>query len=277
MHFIFAADNHGNLTQYKKIFNYAENKKIPLIIFGGDLTPKSPELRTPEKQKEFLQKHLFPLIQNYYGKVLLILGNDDYKRNLNFLENTQQEIGFSLLYHPLFIDNFYFVGYSYVPYTPFKWKDWERRDLKTDTIKNLRADASLTGFIDYDIPYNIINGFENHSIEDDLEKLISDIPAGKLVLITHAPPSDTNTDLIKDSNGNLLHVGSRAIRKIIEKKQPVLSLHGHIHDTVQNSGIFPDYIGKTKCCAVSNNHIGVNPFIVEINTLPQITVERKML
>ena len=47
MHFIFAADNHGNLTQYKKIFNYAENKKIPLIIFGGDLTPKSPELRTP--------------------------------------------------------------------------------------------------------------------------------------------------------------------------------------------------------------------------------------
>jgi len=35
-----------------------------------------------------------------------------------------------------------------------------------------------------------------------------------------------------DITGNDMHVGSFAVRQFIEKYQPHLTLHGHIHETV---------------------------------------------
>ncbi|MDR3236202.1 MAG: hypothetical protein LBT48_05675 [Prevotellaceae bacterium] len=66
-----------------------------------------------------------------------------------------------------------------------------------------------------------------YSIEEDIEKITSNIPNDKLILITHAPPYNTNCDYTKEKNGKLIHVGSKAVRKFIEKRQPLLSLHGH--------------------------------------------------
>ncbi len=56
------------------------------------------------------------------------------------------------------------------------------------------------------------------------------------IFVSHTPPINTNVDKI--SSG--AHVGSAAIRKIIEKYQPELCLCGHIHEA---AGI--DKIGKT--------------------------------
>lgn len=278
MRFIFTADLHGNLSQYQKVFEYAAQNRINTIIFGGDLTPKNPELRNPPAQKDFLQNTLFPLIKAFNGQVLLILGNDDYKRNIPFLEENQQNIGYKLLYTPCQIEGYYFAGYTYVPYTPFVWKDWERRDLKTDTAANLRSDVRTQGFMDYDKPYDILPDIMKNSIEEDLENLVKDIPAHKLVLVTHAPPADTNTDLTKDKrSGKVLHVGSYGIKKIIAEKQPLLTLHGHIHDSVQNSGIFPEVIGKTICASVSNDHLPASPYIIDITITDKVELVRKVL
>ena len=57
------------------------------------------------------------------------------------------------------------------------------------------------------------------------------------ILITHAPPFNTNLDLIYD-----YHVGSKSIRKIIERFQPLINICGHLHE---NFGI-KDNINKTK-------------------------------
>lgn len=274
MRFVFTADLHGNLTQYHKVFRYAEKNNIQLIVLGGDLTPKNPELRNPEAQKCFLENDLFPLIKNYFGKVLLIMGNDDYKRNLQFLEENQQTIGYNLIYEPYEVEGFYFAGYTYVPYTPFVGKDWERRDLESDTKSDLRADVLESGTIDFDKPYNILADMPLHSIEKDLKKLIKDIQPDKLVLVTHTPPADTNADLTKDKSGNLIHVGSRAVKKIINEHQPLLTLHGHIHDAVQNSGIFPEVIGKTICGSVSNDHIGNFPYVIDVEIKHAPTLKR---
>jgi len=48
----------------------------------------------------------------------------------------------------------------------------------------------------------------------------------KVVLLTHAPPHKTKLDQILDS-----HVGSKSIRKFIEKVDIILAVSGHIHDT----------------------------------------------
>jgi len=56
------------------------------------------------------------------------------------------------------------------------------------------------------------------------------------ILVSHPPPLNTRTDRLL--NGN--HVGSRAVRTFIEKKQPRLCLTGHIHESRGE-----DHIGRT--------------------------------
>ncbi len=69
----------------------------------------------------------------------------------------------------------------------------------------------------------------------------------------HCPPVNTNIDLAPKLDRSLkvvagmdgvkmVHVGSVAVRQAIEKHQPMLGLHGHIHES---SGF--DKIGRTLC------------------------------
>jgi Icc-related predicted phosphoesterase len=39
--------------------------------------------------------------------------------------------------------------------------------------------------------------------------------------------------------------GSRSIKSFIEKNQPLLTLHGHIHESPELSGAYMDQIGET--------------------------------
>lgn len=56
------------------------------------------------------------------------------------------------------------------------------------------------------------------------------------ILISHNPPKDTICD---DIGGNI-HVGSAAVRKFIENRQPEICVCGHIHE-----GAGVDQIGRT--------------------------------
>ncbi len=69
----------------------------------------------------------------------------------------------------------------------------------------------------------------------------------------HCPPKDTDIDVapklssdLKVQSGaggiEMVHVGSQSVRDMIAKYQPMLSLHGHIHES---SGF--TYIGETLC------------------------------
>ncbi len=76
----------------------------------------------------------------------------------------------------------------------------------------------------------------------------------------HCPPKDTDIDLAPELNKDLkvksgaegvkmIHVGSQSVRDVIEKYQPMLGLHGHIHES---SGF--TFIGET---AVHQPGLGV--------------------
>ena len=66
---------------------------------------------------------------------------------------------------------------------------------------------------------------------------------GKAIYVIHMPPTRIGLDVCQ--NGN--QVGSDAIYQFIEKKQPMLSLHGHIHESPSCSGVWNAKIGKTVC------------------------------
>jgi len=64
-------------------------------------------------------------------------------------------------------------------------------------------------------------------------------PPERLVMGLHAPPYDTQLDVAPKIDWETLtvqgqdtaHVGSSAVREIIQEVQPILSLHGHIHES----------------------------------------------
>ena len=272
---LFSSDLHGNLEQYHKLFKTALEDRVDAVIVGGDITPKDPERRTPAGQKKFLIKDLFPLISDFNKqnklrehdcKVYIIMGNDDFKSNRSFMKMHQKPVGFN------FIDNkclklhedFKILGYSYVPLTPFKYKDWERLDLNYSSEKNTRGNFEDSGFKSVGkklVRYKINLSDRKKTIENDLKRLLNKEKNGKVVLISHAPPKNTNLDKIYTDE----HVGSYALRKVIEENHPYLVLSGHIHETVNKSGTFKDRIGSTICMTSGNNHVNKNLAVLKFN------------
>lgn len=95
--------------------------------------------------------------------------------------------------------------------------------------------------------------------EEELEQLIDKLAIhlknpSQAVFNLHVPPYDTNLDIAPELDDTLtpklsmaggfkmVPVGSKAVRKAIEKYQPLLSLHGHIHESRS-----AQKIGKTMC------------------------------
>lgn len=62
----------------------------------------------------------------------------------------------------------------------------------------------------------------------------------KLILVTHAPPYNTNIDDMGDGRMEW-HVGCKNFTEFIKKRQPLIAVSGHIHETFE----LEDKIGKT--------------------------------
>ncbi|HTX84239.1 MAG TPA: hypothetical protein VME44_18800 [Streptosporangiaceae bacterium] len=104
-------------------------------------------------------------------------------------------------------------------------------------------------------PWNSPRELTEEEMADHLAKLTDQIQPGKPVIFNvHNPPADSGTDLafkltremrIETAGGDPVRtpVGSQAVRAAIEHVQPVLSLHGHIHESRAMSSI-----GRTKVC-----------------------------
>jgi uncharacterized protein len=87
-------------------------------------------------------------------------------------------------------------------------------------------------------PFNTPFEFSEADIERYLLNLYSHVKdAEKSVMAVHTPPYDTQCDMIGDGS----HVGSKAVRAVIERVQPGLVVCSHIHE----SGGRKDRIGRT--------------------------------
>ncbi|MCA1778435.1 MAG: metallophosphoesterase [Xanthomonadaceae bacterium] len=121
---LFCADLHGNLRQFRRLLEHARSEEIQYVVFGGDLTPKDVHRRTPALQRAFLRDALFPLLHEMVDadqvEVLLILGNDDFRSNREFVVEQQRAgVPFRLIDREPFVTEggFSIVGYSSVPST----------------------------------------------------------------------------------------------------------------------------------------------------------------
>ena len=273
---LFSSDLHGNEIQYNKFFKFAEQISADILVFGGDLSPKDKYENFIENQREFFEYKLHDKINKFKAKspkarIYLIMGNDDCSVNLDVLDNSDLYLNIHAKRVKL-TDNFDIAGYSFVPITPFRIKDWEKFDMsnvpmylqeyyeyrKKDIYRLDGFKSTKKGWVDFLFNSEIE---KSDSIQKDLENEIFTRDAGKTVYIIHTPPNNTNIDQIMDGK----NVGSIAVRLFIEKYQPYLTLHGHIHETVDVSGKFKDSIGNTVCLASGNHNIGEDLAVIVLD------------
>ena len=125
-------------------------------------------------------------------------------------------------------------------------KDWERYDVSRyidpGCIRPERG--TFTAPVDQ-------NELKYSTIKKDLERLTDKANLESAIFLFHSPPHMTRLDRAaldgKFIDGVPLdpHVGSIAIRRFIEAGQPLLTMHGHIHESARLTGGWRDKIGRT--------------------------------
>jgi Icc-related predicted phosphoesterase len=88
-------------------------------------------------------------------------------------------------------------------------------------------------------PWNTPREKTDEELEPMLETLVASVKdRSNAIFNFHAPPYGFALDLAPELSKNLIqaadrkvHVGSRAVAKMIEKYQPLIGLHGHIHES----------------------------------------------
>ena len=248
---VYTSDLHGNKENYQELFELAEQRKAQAIIIGGDMLPiHGPFKYSLQEQQNFIFSYLEPKIRDFRSRapqttIYAMLGNDDWQASNVHLETLVAKGTLRLLHgekHELG-SGYELVGYSHVPPTPFTIKDGERRDLQKDVVDQQRCTACVSQgakivVVDPEQYFASVM-----SIEEELERLPKERDPSRTVYVMHSPPFKTNLDRLFDGRW----VGSQAIRAFVEKYQPYLTLHGHIHESSEISGTYWDRIGKTIC------------------------------
>jgi Icc-related predicted phosphoesterase len=250
----FVSDLHGYLSRYQKLFQVILAERPEVVLLGGDVLPTGLYYSqgTPEKSfiRSVLQDGLGAVkgdLSSAYPKVLLILGNDDPRvEEKELTEGESLGLWNYLHFREIGCGNFTVYGYAYVPPTPFALKDWERYDVSRFVDPGCISPEE--GW--RSVPFSP-NDIRYATIQADLDLLTNDSDLSKAIFLFHAPPHKTFLDRVA-LDGKMIdtipldvHAGSIAIRRFIEKRQPLITLHGHIHESARLTGSWCEHLGRT--------------------------------
>lgn len=258
----FVTDLHGSIDRYQKLFAKIEEELPNVLFLGGDILPPIFLSSTNNSYDDFFEdillKGFLKLKENLglsYPKVFLILGNDDGVHDedriikaedfgvWNYAHNKKIELGVYSVY-----------GYNYVPPTPFQLKDWEKYDVSryVDPGCISPEDGKHTKKLEK-------NEIKYSTIQNDIKKLVEEKTLDKSIFLFHSPPYKTKLDRAALDGKKIdhvpldVHVGSIAIKRFIENQQPLLTLHGHIHESAEITGAWKERIGKTYSFSAAHN------------------------
>ncbi|MFH1279142.1 MAG: metallophosphoesterase [Candidatus Eisenbacteria bacterium] len=246
MRCFFTSDLHGREARYEALFGAVSSEGPDGLFLGGDLLPRAAD---PE---EFLAEHLFGRLRSLRGggrapRCFVILGNDDPRIHEEILTEAAEEglieyvHGRSVPFGPWFV-----TGYAFVPPTPFRLKDWEKYDVSRQVDPGSVSPEEGTRSVDVSL-----REIRYGTIAADLEELAAMSPPERTLFLFHSPPYKTALDRaaldgrMVDHAPLDVHVGSVAIARFIEEKQPRVTLHGHVHEAPRLSGRWRERIGET--------------------------------
>jgi Icc-related predicted phosphoesterase len=277
---LFATDMHGSEGAWRKFLNASAMLKVNVAICGGDLTGKMivPIIEKSDgkynyyfmgKTNTIESKDLEKAFKDVRG-----IGYYPYQTTESeYAEMRQNSTKVDDVFHKVMeatLKNWLDLIRQKVPNETqvIVCPGNDDRTLVDDAINNhkdvINAEGKVikidemhelisTGWVNPS-PWKTAREEDDDKLEVRLEKYISQLKdTNSAIFNFHAPPFESKLDeaplLDKDLNPIIqggrvvmVPVGSKAVRKLIEKYKPLLGLHGHIHES---SGSIK--IGKTHC------------------------------
>ena len=197
----FTSDLHGNTDRYEKLFNRISDEAPEVVFLGGDLLPSGLFSITGYESiiNDFFNDILLhgfldlkKKLKINYPDVYLILGNDDLRtEETKFIKSESKGVWKYINNKRVKFKNYYVYGYSFVPPTPFRLKDWERYDVSRYIDPGCISPEEGI----HSIPVEM-NDIKYSTIQNDLELLTNDDDLSKSLFLFHTPPYKTKLDKI---------------------------------------------------------------------------------
>ncbi len=252
MRVLYTSDLHGEIHLYQELLALAVSSSAEIVVLGGDLLPSIPPTKRYEDMIAYQETCIDQVLSLFLKRVIdttsvqqifLIPGNWDLGYPHLFKEPMEGIIDLNQKIYRL-KNGYELIGYPFVPPTPFRPKDYEKMDDPESPWppqKNpsyIRTSDQTNQLTPID-PYLFLRHRE--TIQEDLDRLPKPLHQEEAIYITHSPPFGTRLDLMQGGKSG----GSHSIKGFIEKYQPRLTLHGHIHESPDLSGAYFDRIGGT--------------------------------
>jgi len=254
---VFVTDIHGSTPVFKKALNLVKMSNADYLVLGGDLAGKGvlPLYKQGDRYYDidgtsFEKSDVEQIRKNGYYIYSL-----DSKKELENLTPADIDRMYAKFVEEQLVNWFELVK-NKIPNKPIVWnfgnddplfmeEIFKKNDIEVKDVFELDSSSSplLVVNCSYtnETPYKSFRIAPEYLIFNNAEEKIKKAleRSNNLIFNFHAPPYNTKIDkaLI---NGKWEHVGSRSVRELIEKYQPLLGLHGHIHES---SG--KDKIGNT--------------------------------
>jgi Icc-related predicted phosphoesterase len=260
----FVSDLHGRLYRYEKLFEAIIEQRPKAVFLGGDLTPSGLMHSHAHGRgfQRFITDYLALNFQRLkatmgleYPDVFVILGNDDARAEESAIADGESRFIWKYAHNCKFDwEGYTIYGYAYVPPSPFLLKDWERYDVSRYIDPGcVSPEEGMRS-----VP---ISAYEQKysTIKKDLDSLTESADLDRSIFLFHSPPHNTKLDRA-GLDGKFVddvpldpYVGSIAIRQLIETRQPLITLHGHIHESPRLSGSWRDSIGRTQMFSAAHD------------------------
>ena len=277
---LFATDMHGSEGVWRKFLNASAMLKVDVAICGGDLTGKMIVPIVEHKNGKYSYYHLKKTHTidsseiekaikdikgiGYYPYVTTESEYEEMTKNPKKVDEVFHKVMLSTLKDWLDLIPEKLPKETRVIVCPGNDDRFPVDDLVNNHKHVINGEGKVIEIDDQHemiscgwvnpSPWKTTREEEEDKLEERLEKYISQLKNVENAIFNfHAPPYQTKLDeaplLDKDLNpiiqgGRVIMVpvGSKAVRKMIEKYQPFLGLHGHIHEA---SGSMK--IGRTYC------------------------------
>ena len=280
----FATDLHGRIDRYDKLLSSIVTDRPAAVFLGGDLLPRSAFSGLQSGQVDFVHEYLVPAFTKtrdtlgvHYPDIFVILGNDDPRRcEGDFVSAADDGLWHYVHGQKSLLGDFAIYGLAYVPPTPFLLKDWERYDVSRYVPPGCVSPEEGARTVPTEE-----NEIKWATIQKYLASLVGEDPLDQAILLLHTPPCDTPLDRAALDGKTYehvpldLHVGSIAVKRFIEERQPLLTLHGHIHEAARLSGEWKIQVGRSVC--INGAHDGPELALVRFDLESPANATRDLL
>lgn len=244
MRILYVTDLHGDRRKYERALELATSQRFDVVINGGDMLPHARDTRLQaDFIAGFLDDHLARL--DAAGiHYLCYLGNDDLRIFDEMLDDVCSRHRFAapIAQRKFDLAGVEFIGMNWVVDYPFRLKDRCRMDTSDYEFQEQLG----TGLLSSPDGWIELGDWRAYArtlptIEDELRALVRPGNPSACVYVIHMPPARAGLDRCADGRD----VGSVAVREFLLERQPMLSLHGHIHESPQLTGRWLARLGQT--------------------------------